>query len=179
MDCSTAGFPVYHQLPELSLTHVHLVGDAIQPSHPLSSPSPPAFNSFPRSGSFPVSQFFISGGQDIGVSASASLLPMNTQDWFPLGLACLFSLQSALILGHVSFSSHSIQLSSCGTWALLPHSMWNLPRSGIEYVSPALAGGFPSTLPPRKSEVNSNPPKLWRFHLAMKVFKGETGSNLS
>ena len=41
-DCSAPGLPVYHQLPELSQTHVHRVGDAIQPSHPLSSPSPPA-----------------------------------------------------------------------------------------------------------------------------------------
>ena len=45
-DCSTPGFPVHHQLPELAQTHVHRVGDAIQPSHPLSSPSPPAFNLF-------------------------------------------------------------------------------------------------------------------------------------
>ena len=44
MDCSTPGFPVHHQLPELAQTHVHRVGDAIQPSHPLLSPSPPAFN---------------------------------------------------------------------------------------------------------------------------------------
>ena len=44
MDCSTPGFPDQHQLPELVQTHVHRVGDAIQPSHPLSSPSPPAFN---------------------------------------------------------------------------------------------------------------------------------------
>ena len=44
MDCSTPGFPVHHQFPELTQTHVHWVGDAIQPSHPLSSPSPPAFN---------------------------------------------------------------------------------------------------------------------------------------
>ena len=44
MDCSTPGFPVHHQLPELTQTHVHWVGDAIQPSHPLSSPSPPTFN---------------------------------------------------------------------------------------------------------------------------------------
>ena len=43
MDCSTLGFPVHHQLPELAQTHVHWVGDAIQPSHPLSSPSPPTF----------------------------------------------------------------------------------------------------------------------------------------
>ena len=46
MDCSTPGFPVHHQLPELAQTHVHRVSDAIQPSHPLSSPSPPAFNLF-------------------------------------------------------------------------------------------------------------------------------------
>ena len=44
MDCSTPGFPVHHQLPELAQTHVHRVSDAIQPSHPLLSPSPPAFN---------------------------------------------------------------------------------------------------------------------------------------
>ena len=44
MDCSTPGFPVHHQLPVLTQTHVHWVSDAIQPSHPLSSPSPPAYN---------------------------------------------------------------------------------------------------------------------------------------
>ena len=44
MDCSTPGFPVHHQLPEPAQTHVHQVGDAIQPSQPLSSPSPPALN---------------------------------------------------------------------------------------------------------------------------------------
>ena len=44
MDCSTPGFPVHHQLLELAQTHVHRVSDAIQPSHPLSSPSPPTFN---------------------------------------------------------------------------------------------------------------------------------------
>ena len=42
MNCSTPGLPVHHQLPEFTQTHVHQVGDAIQPSHPLSSPSPPA-----------------------------------------------------------------------------------------------------------------------------------------
>ena len=50
--------------------------------------------SFPASGSFPVSQFFTSGGQNIGVSASASVLPMNIQDWFPLGWTGWISLQS-------------------------------------------------------------------------------------
>ena len=45
MDCSTPGFPVLHHLPELAQSHIHRVGDAIQPSHPLSSPPPSAFNS--------------------------------------------------------------------------------------------------------------------------------------
>ena len=52
MDCSTPGFPVHHQLPELAQTHVHRVGDAIQPTHPLSSPSPPAFNLSQHQGFF-------------------------------------------------------------------------------------------------------------------------------
>ena len=69
MDCSTPGFPVQQQFPELAQTHVHRVGDAIQPSHPLSSPSP-AFNLSQHQGLFPMSQFFASVGQSIGVSAS-------------------------------------------------------------------------------------------------------------
>ena len=79
MDCSTPGLLVHHQLPQFTQTHVHLVSDAIQPSHPLSSPSPLAFN-LPASGSFPVRQLFSSGGQSIGVSTSTSVLSMKTQD---------------------------------------------------------------------------------------------------
>ena len=52
MDCSTPGFPVHHQLPELAQTYVHRVSDAIQPSHPLSSPSPPTFNLSQQQGLF-------------------------------------------------------------------------------------------------------------------------------
>ena len=52
MDCSAPGFPVHHQLPELAQTYVHRVSDAIQPSHPLSSPSPPAFNLSQHQGLF-------------------------------------------------------------------------------------------------------------------------------
>ena len=52
IDCSMPGFPVYHQLPELAQTHVHGVSDAIQPSHPLSSPSPPALNVSQHQGLF-------------------------------------------------------------------------------------------------------------------------------
>ena len=75
------GFPVHHQLPELVQTHAHHVGDAIQSSHPLSSPKVPFhFKSFPTSGSFPRSWFFAFGGQSIRVSASTSVPSMNIQD---------------------------------------------------------------------------------------------------
>ena len=95
MDCSTPGFPVHHHIPEFSQIHVNWVSDAIQLSHPLSSPCPPSCpQSFPASGSFPTSWFFASGGQSVGASASASVLPMNIQDSFPLGWSGLISLQS-------------------------------------------------------------------------------------
>ena len=66
--------------------------------------------SFPASGSFPVSQFFASGGQSIGVSASASVLPMNNQYWFPLGWTGWISLQSKGLSGVFSvFSNTPVQ----------------------------------------------------------------------
>ena len=93
MNRSTSGLPVYHQLPEFTQTHVHRVSDAI--SHfilcrlLLLLPQ-----SLQASGSFPMSQLFAWGGPSIGVSASASILPMNTQDWPPLGWTGWISLQS-------------------------------------------------------------------------------------
>ena len=63
MNRSTPGLPVHRQLPEFTQTHVHRVGDAIQPSHPLSSPSSSAPQSLPASESFPMSQLFAWGGQ--------------------------------------------------------------------------------------------------------------------
>ena len=81
------GFPVLHYLPEFVQTHVHWVDDAS-----LSLYSCP--QSSPASVSFPMSQFFTSGGQRIGFSALVSVLPMNIQDWSPLGLIGLISLLS-------------------------------------------------------------------------------------
>ena len=93
MDCSTPGFPVHQQLSELAQTYAHWVGDAIQPSHPLLSSSPPAFNLSQHQGLF---KWVSSLHQVVKVlvSASASVLPMNIQDWFPLGWTGLISLQS-------------------------------------------------------------------------------------
>ena len=93
MNRSTPGLPVHRQLPEFIQTHVHRVSDAIQPSHPLSSPSPPAPNPSQHQ-SFPMSQLFTACGQSTGASASASVLAMNTQDWSLLGWTGWISLQS-------------------------------------------------------------------------------------
>ena len=91
MNLSTSGLPVHHQLPEFTQTHTHRGGDAISSSVVPFSSCP---QSLPASGSFPMSQLFSSGSQSIRVSASVSVLPMNTQDWSPLGWTGWTSLQS-------------------------------------------------------------------------------------
>ena len=73
MNCSTPGLPVHHQLPEFTQTLIYWVGDAIQPSHSLSSPSPSTLNLSQNQSLFKC-QLFASGGQSIGVSASISVL---------------------------------------------------------------------------------------------------------
>ena len=93
LDCSTPGFSILHQLLELAQTHVHWVSDAIQLSQPLSSPSPLS-SILPSIKPFPLSWLSESGGQSIGASTSVSVLPMNIQGWFPLGLTGLISLLS-------------------------------------------------------------------------------------
>ena len=113
---SIPGLPVHHQLPEFTQTHVHWVSDAIPPSHPLSSPSPPALNLSQHPGSFLMSRLLASGGQSIG--ASASVLPMNTQDCFPLGLTGWISFQStglSRVVSNTTVQKHQFfvaQLSS-------------------------------------------------------------------
>ena len=153
IECSKAGFLVFHHLLEFAQTHVFWISDAIQPSHSLSPPSCPAIygvqftrsvmseslqphepqhtrppcpsptprvhpnscalsqgcppiisscvipvsfypQSFPSWGSFQMSQLFSSGGESIGVSASTTVPPMNTQDWSPLGWTGWISLKS-------------------------------------------------------------------------------------
>ena len=92
MDCSTSGLPVHHQLLEFTQTHST---ESVIPSNHLflchSLLFPPSI--FPSKGSFQMSQFFVSGGQSIGVSATASILSRNPQDWFPLGWTGWISLK--------------------------------------------------------------------------------------
>ena len=111
MDCNTPGFPVHHQFLELTQTHVHWVNDVILPFYPLSSPSPPAFNLSQHQGLFLMSQFFTSGVQSIW--PSASVLPMNIQDRFPLGFD-LFSVQGTLksLLQHHSSKTSILRCSA-------------------------------------------------------------------
>ena len=97
MDYSMPGCPVHHQLPEPTQTHVHQVSDAIQPSHPLSSPFPPAFNLSQHQGLFK----WVSSSHQVAKILEFQLpiseflkIPMNFQDWFPLGWTSGISLQS-------------------------------------------------------------------------------------
>jgi len=93
MNPSMPGLPVHHQLPESTQTHIHWVGDAIQPSHPLSSPSP-ALNPSQHQSLFQWVNSSHEVAKVTGVSALASFLPKNTQDWSPLGWTGWISLQS-------------------------------------------------------------------------------------
>ena len=115
VDYSMPSLSVHHQFLEFIQTYVHWVSDAI------SSSIVPFFScsqSLPASGSFPMSQLFAWGGQSIGVSALASVLPMNTQDWSPLECTGWSSLQSkrlSRIFSNTTVQKHqyfSAQLSS-------------------------------------------------------------------
>ena len=93
MDSSMPGSSVLHYLPEFAQIHLHWVSDAILTISSSATLLCFCLQAFPASGSFPMSQLFALGGQSIiGASALASVLPMNIQDWFPLGLTGLISL---------------------------------------------------------------------------------------
>ena len=119
------GFHVYHHLPEFAQTHVHWVSGAIQSFHPL----PPLLLLPSISPSIRVfsNQLFTSGGQSIG--ASASVLPMNIQDWFPLGLPGLVSFQSKGLLRVFS----NTRFKSINSSALTQPSLWSTLTSMHDY----------------------------------------------
>ena len=125
MNCNMPGLPVHHQLLEFMQTQVrwwyHLtISSSVVP---FSS----CLQSFPASGSCQMSQFFTSGGQSIGVSASTSDLPMNIQDWFPLGWAGWFSLQS---MGRSSLRQHHSSKAS-----ILRHSAFFIGQHSHPYMT--------------------------------------------
>ena len=118
MDCSTSGLPVHHQLPELTQTYAHQVSDTIQPYH-LVVPISSHLQSFSASGSSQMSQLFASGGQSIGVSASVSVLPMNIQDWFPLGWTGWISLQSKELESLLQHHSSKASILQCSDFFIV------------------------------------------------------------
>ena len=131
MNHSTPGLPVYHQLLESTQTHVHWVGDHIQPSHPLSAPSPPAFNPSQHQSLFQICQLFASGGQSIGVSASASVLLVNIQDWSPLGWTGWISLQSkglSRVFSNTTVQKHQFFSAQLSLWSNSHIYTWLLEK---------------------------------------------------
>ena len=142
MNRSTPGLPVHHQLGVCSNSCA-----SSRWCHPTISSSVVPFScpqSLPASESFPMSQLFAWGGQSIGVLASASVLPMNTQDWSPLGWTGWISLQSkglAKVFSSTTVQKHqffSVQLSSQSnshihTWPL--NCPLNYKRNGDQLIS--------------------------------------------
>ena len=140
MDCSTPGSPILHYsrslLRFMSVELVMLSNQLI-----LATPFSFCLQSLPASESFPMSWLFTSGGQIIGASASAPVLPMNIQGWFPLGLTGLISLQSkglSRVFLNTTVQKHFLALSSRkwqptsvfllgkshGLWDLVGYSPW-------------------------------------------------------
>ena len=139
MGCSMPGLPVHHQLLEFTQTHIHWVSDAIQLSHPVIAFSS-HIQSFPASGSFQISQFFTSGSQRIVLSVSTSVLPMNIQDWFPLGWTVWISLQSKRLFSYSLFaiklvSSAYLRLFICFPSILIPACASSSPASLMMYAA--------------------------------------------
>ena len=134
MDCSMPGFPVFNHLQQFVQTHIHWVGDAIQPSHPLSSPFPCAFNLSQYHGVCQWIGSLHSLALHQSMSASASVLPMNIQDWFPLGFPGLISLLSkglsrvfcsTTVWRHQLFSTQPFLLSNSHIHTLLLEKLYH------------------------------------------------------
>ena len=132
MNRSMPGLPVHHQLLEFTQTHVCWVSDAIQPNISSSViPFSSCPQSFPASGSFQMSHFFSPGGQNIGVSASTSVLPMNIQDWSPLGWTGWISLQSkglSRVFSSTTVQKHQFFDSQPYSWSNSHISIWLLEK---------------------------------------------------
>ena len=132
MGFSKQGFPILHYLPEFAQSHVICVSDAIQPSYPLSPPFPLALNLPPPSGSFPINRLFAWGGQSNEASASASVFPVNIQDWFPLRLTGLISLLSkglSRIFSSPAIWKHQFFSTQPSLWSSSHIHTWLLEKS--------------------------------------------------
>ena len=134
MDCSMPGFPVHHYLPEFIQTHVHRVSDAIQPSHPLSSPFPPAFNLSQQQGLFTWVSSSHQVARVLELQLQLLVLPMNIQDWFPLGWTSLIFVPYVLDLGYIL--KYKFWYVSSGVYRYKTNfKFWNLDFRTLNYQS--------------------------------------------
>ena len=132
MDCSTPGFPVLHHLLELAQTHVHWVGDGHLTTSCSVIPSSSCLQSYPGSGSFPMSWLFTLGVQSIGASAYASAPPINIHDLFPLGLTGLISLLSkglSKVFSNTTVQKHQFFETQPSLWSNSHIHTWLLKKS--------------------------------------------------
>ena len=185
MDCSTPGFPVHHHLPEFAKTHVHWVGDAIQPSHPLLPCSPFAFSLSQHQSLFPMSWLFASGGQVLELQHESFQWLFGIDflwNWL-VWTACfpvvvLLVTQSCLFLTPQTVAHHiplSMGFSRQEYWGGLPFpSPRDLPDPGIEPGSPAWqADSLPSELQSFHSQKSSPAPQFKGINsLALSLFFG-------
>ena len=136
MDCSTPGFPVYHQLPELAQTHVYWVGDAIQPSHPLSSSSPPALNLSQHQGLFKwvSSSHQLAKVLDFSISPSneySGLISLGWTGWISLqskGLSRVFSKNKKGVFSRTTIWKHQFFCTQPSLWSNSHIHTWLLEK---------------------------------------------------
>ena len=126
----TAGLPCLSLSPGV-LLKLMPIESVLPAKHLILCPFSSCLQSFPASGAFPMSQFFSSGGQSIGVSALASVLPMNIQDWFHLGLTGLISSQSKELSRTFSkYLNSKASILQCSAFFMVqlshPHIIWHL-----------------------------------------------------
>ena len=123
---STPGLPVPHRLPELAQTHLHWVNDAIQPSHPLSSPSPPALNLSQHQGLFQ----WVGSSHQVAKVLELQLL-MNIQGWFPLGWTGWISLQTkglSRVFSSTTVWKHPFFSAQPSLWSISHIHTWLLEK---------------------------------------------------
>ena len=173
MYCSTPGFPVHHKLVELlRLMYIVLL---MPPNHLILCCFLFLPSIFPSIRSLPLSQFFASGGQSIGVSVSASVLPMNVQDWFPFGCTGWISLQSkglSRVFSNTTVQKNQFFGTQLSLWSNSHIHTWLLEKTSASQFSRSVASdslwphGLQHTRPPCLSPAprvysNSCPLSLW------------------
>ena len=132
-----AGFPVLHHLLKFAQTHDNWVSDTIQSSHPL-LPLLLLPSILPASASFPMNWLFTSGGQSTGASGSASVLPRNIQDWFPLGLTGLMSFLSKGVFSISTVQKHKYFSAQPSLWPNSHICSWLLEKPQLWLYRPLL-----------------------------------------